>query len=101
MKIGSIYIIKNYINDKVYIGQTTMTVRERFMTHMKPSICKRTPTRKLYNAINKYGRENFYYEILEENVPLKYLMKKKFFTLINMIHIKTDIILHLVEMEGR
>lgn len=79
MKIGSIYIIKNYINDKVYIGQTTMTVRERFMTHMKPSICKRTPTRKLYNAINKYGRENFYYEILEENVPLEVLDEKEIF----------------------
>lgn len=79
MKIGSIYIIKNYINDKVYIGQTTMTVRERFITHMKPSICKRTSTRKLYNAINKYGRENFYYEILEENVPLEKLDEKEIF----------------------
>lgn len=40
MRTGSIYIIKNDINEKVYVGQTTMTVHERFMTHMKPSTTK-------------------------------------------------------------
>jgi len=40
MRTGSIYIIKNTINDKVYIGQTTMTVHERFMSHKKPCVLK-------------------------------------------------------------
>ena len=70
MKTGSIYIIKNKINDKVYIGQTTMTVHERFMSHKKPSVLKQRSTYKLYNAMNKYGVDNFYVETLEENVPL-------------------------------
>lgn len=65
------------MNDKVYIGQTTMTVRERFMTHMKPSTVKRRSSYKLYNAVNKYGRDNFYYEILEENIPLDELDEKE------------------------
>lgn len=73
MRTGSIYIIKNKINDKVYIGQTTMTVHERFMTHKKPSVLKQRSTYKLYNAMNKYGIDNFYVETLEENVPLEKL----------------------------
>ena len=73
MRTGSIYIIKNTVNDKVYIGQTTMTVHERFMAHMKPSTVKSRGTYKLYNAVNKYGSDKFYVETLEENVPLELL----------------------------
>jgi group I intron endonuclease len=73
MRTGSIYIIKNKINDKVYIGQTTMTVHERFMSHKKSSVLKQRSTYKLYNAMNKYGVDNFYVETLEENVPLEKL----------------------------
>lgn len=74
---GSIYIIRNTVNDKVYIGQTTMSVRERFMAHLKPSTHKKRGTYKIYNAMDKYGKENFYYEILEENVPVSELDKKE------------------------
>ena len=70
MRTGSIYIIRNTVNDKVYIGQTTMTVHERFMAHMKPSTCKKRASYKLYNAINKYGKDKFYAETLEDNVPV-------------------------------
>lgn len=72
MKTGSIYIIKNKINEKVYVGQTTMSVRERYMAHMKPSTVKGR-TYKLYNAIRKYGYDNFYYEILEQCIPFELL----------------------------
>lgn len=63
-----IYIIRNKINDKVYIGQTCNSIRERFLQHTKPSVVKKRGTYKLYNAISKYGKENFYYELLEENI---------------------------------
>ena len=68
MRKYSIYIIKNKINSKVYIGQTCQSPHERFMQHMKPSVCKQRGTYKIYNAINKYGKENFYYEVLEKNI---------------------------------
>lgn len=68
MNYGFIYIIKNKVNDKVYIGQTILSVEERFRQHMKPSAHKRRY--KIYKAINKYGANNFYYEILEEKVPI-------------------------------
>ena len=70
MRTASIYIIRNTINDKVYIGQTTMTVRERFTCHMKPSNTKKKTSYKIYNAINKYGSDKFYVETLENNIDL-------------------------------
>ena len=68
MREYSIYIIKNNINDKVYIGQTCQSPSERFKQHMKPSTHKQRGSYKIYNAINKYGKENFYYEVLEEHI---------------------------------
>lgn len=73
MKVGSIYIIRNTVNNKVYIGQTTMLVSERFAAHIKPSTSKRKRGYKLYNAMNKYGSDKFYVETLEENVPIEKL----------------------------
>ena len=53
MIYGSIYIIKNKINDKVYIGQTTQAVDERFKQHCKPSEHKRHKY-TLYRAMTKF-----------------------------------------------
>lgn len=64
---GYIYIIKNDINNKVYIGKTLLpTIEERFKEHLKESIRERSKNRPLYNAMNKYGIEHFYIELLEE-----------------------------------
>lgn len=68
MRKYSIYIIKNTVNEKVYIGQTCQTVKERFNQHLRPSTIKKRGSYKIYNAIEKYGKENFYYEILEEGI---------------------------------
>lgn len=54
-----------------------MPVAERYRAHMKPSTAKLKGTYKIYNAINKYGKENFYYEILETNVPESELDSKE------------------------
>lgn len=77
MKTGSIYVIKNTVNDKVYVGQTTMTVHERFAVHMKPSTQKQKSSYKLYNAIAKYGTDKFYVETLESGIPIEQLDKKE------------------------
>jgi group I intron endonuclease len=57
-----IYLIRNIINDKIYIGQTTKTPEKRFRQHVYTS--KRLKT-QLYNSMNKYGEENFIVEVLE------------------------------------
>lgn len=77
-RTGSIYIIKNKCNDKVYIGQTTQSIEERFKQHLKPSQIKRCKY-KLYRAFDKYGVENFYCESLEENVPYEKLDEREIY----------------------
>ena len=60
----NIYCIKNEINGKVYIGYTSKTVNERFNTHIKNA--KKKINRRLYDAMNKYGYENFTVSNLDE-----------------------------------
>ena len=76
-RTGSIYIIRNTVNDKVYIGQTTMTVHERFKNHLKPSNTKRRKSYKIYNAIEKYGRDKFFVETIESGIPIEELDEKE------------------------
>lgn len=61
-----IYIIKNKVNDKVYIGKTNLTLEKRFQEHCKDSKKFLKESRPLYRAMNKYGIENFFIEQLEE-----------------------------------
>lgn len=64
---GYIYIIKNDINDKVYIGKTLLSsIQERFKEHIKDSKRRDKEHRPLYNAMNKYGIEHFSIEQLEK-----------------------------------
>ncbi len=56
-KINTIYIIKNKCNEKVYIGQTWQTLEMRWRTGYENCT-------HMQNAINKYGKDNFYSEVL-------------------------------------
>lgn len=58
-----IYKITNLINGKIYIGQTTRSVEERWKQHCKPS----NKCKLLSLAIKKYGKQNF---IIEEIVTV-------------------------------
>lgn len=64
-----IYKIKNNINNKIYIGKTNQSIEERLREHIKDSTRRDNEKRPLYNAINKYGIENFSIEIIEECSP--------------------------------
>ena len=68
MRKGSIYIIRNSINNKVYIGQTVQSIKDRFNQHTKPSILKMKGSYKIYNAMNKYGYGVFYVECLANEI---------------------------------
>lgn len=56
----------NKINNKQYVGKTNLTIDKRFKEHVRDSKRNRCNKRPLYDAMNKYGIENFYIEILEE-----------------------------------
>lgn len=74
--IGRIYAIKNIINDKIYIGQTIRTLGERWAGHRCDFMSGRKKT-ALYLAFNKYGIENFYIELIEDNIPYLMLDEKE------------------------
>lgn len=61
----SIYIIKNNINNKVYIGQS-LNPEKRFKEHCY--FRKDRNNSLITNAIHKYGKEHFWFELLEENI---------------------------------
>ena len=64
--LGFIYCISNYINSKKYIGQTHYSIQKRWQEHKYDSSRSRCINRPLYNAIKKYGIDNFYIEQIEE-----------------------------------
>lgn len=66
MKQCGIYIIKNKINDKVYVGQS-VDIKARWYAH-KRSAKKETDqsaNTQIHTAMREYGTENFYLEVLE------------------------------------
>lgn len=62
-----IYKIQNKINNKIYIGKTELNdPLKRFNEHIKASKRNSINNRPLYKAINKYGINNFSFEVIEE-----------------------------------
>ena len=55
---GWIYVIKNTINNKIYIGQTSKNLYIRFKQH-KRDCEKNFHNMLIHKAMNKYGTENF------------------------------------------
>lgn len=60
-----IYQIKNLINNKIYIGQST-NILSRWNSHKSNYNSHMESSPLLYAAFNKYGVENFEFTILEE-----------------------------------
>ena len=63
---GFIYKITNNLNQKVYIGKTIGSIEKRWQEHKADAYKERNEKRPLYNAIRKYGIENFSIEMIEE-----------------------------------
>ena len=60
-----IYKIENLVNGKVYIGQS-INIEQRWYTHKSELNRNVHYNRHLQNAWNKYGADNFIFEIIEE-----------------------------------
>ena len=66
IKLGFIYKVTNNINGKSYIGQTTLPIEIRFKQHLVDSKREQKCSRPFYEAINKYGSDNFKLSLIEE-----------------------------------
>ena len=62
--VGYIYVITNVINNKKYIGKTTLNIEKRFKQHCNEYKKERCKNRPLYSAMLKYGVENFTIDLL-------------------------------------
>lgn len=75
MKISGIYKIENQVNGKCYVGQSVdMLRRER--EHFKRLRVGVHENSYLQNSFNKYGEENFKFEMLEE-VEITFLRQRE------------------------
>lgn len=57
-----IYKITNLVNNKIYIGQTIVSISERWTNHCYP----KSNCIALRNAISKYGKDNFKIEQIDQ-----------------------------------
>lgn len=73
LNYGIIYKITNTVNNKIYIGQTIRTLKERWNQHKYRNGCT-----YLHNAIIKYGADKFKIEPIEE-VPIEDLDKREIY----------------------
>lgn len=72
LKPYKIYKITNLVNNKCYIGYTKRVIIDRFMEHIN-YIQKGTKGTIIYQAIVKYGWENFKFEVLETGDNKEYI----------------------------
>lgn len=63
---GFIYKIWNDVNNKIYIGQTKTTLKERWHGHMSSALNEHRYKSHLYNAMRKYGRDKFHIEEIDK-----------------------------------
>ena len=70
---GKIYKYTNLINGMVYIGQTKQTLEQRDYKHLT----QLNDNTYFHRAIQKYGRENFSLELVEDNIPFNELDEKE------------------------
>jgi len=59
--VGIIYLAKNKINGKCYIGQTIHSLTDRKLSHIHGN-----NNSKFKQAIKKYGKEKFEWKIIDE-----------------------------------
>ena len=69
MVMGHVYCITNKINGKQYVGKTEYDdALIRYKEHIADSKKERNKDRALYRAFNKYGINNFSFEIIQSGL---------------------------------
>lgn len=71
-----IYKITNECNNRIYIGQTTTSLKERIHNY-KNEYKFDHKHRPILDAIRKYGFEKFHFEIIEDNIQTQSELDEK------------------------
>lgn len=69
-KCAGVYMIKNILNSKTYIGSSS-NIRRRLQTHINHLQKGRHANKHLLSAYNKYGQKSFVFCVLETCEPIK------------------------------
>ena len=72
-----VYLLKCKINNKKYVG-SSREINSRLALHFNRE-ARNYPYKPLYKDINKYGRENFEWEVLEECDPSELREKEQYY----------------------
>lgn len=90
MNNAGIYQIKNIINCKIYIG-SSLNIKNRFYTHKTQLNSNKHYNKKLQRSWNKYGEENFVFEVIEYVENKSELIVREQFYLDTILFASTDI----------
>lgn len=60
-----IYLFRNKVNGKFYVGHTTSNFYNRYYTHISQFNSNSHHSKHFQKAWNKYGKDNFIFEIIE------------------------------------
>lgn len=77
-KISGIYKITNLINNKFYIG-SAVSLLSRYHTHKNSFVKNKHKNQHLQNSINKYGIDNFKFEVIELCDKEQLLIKEQYY----------------------
>jgi group I intron endonuclease len=83
-----VYKIVNTVNGKMYIGKTIKSLKERFRKHKR--CAEKKINRYLYDAMNHYGAENFYIDLIEECSSIEELNERE----VHWIHVLNTVLPH-------
>ena len=81
-----VYLLRNKINDKCYVGKTTKTLKARWRQHKTEARIRRYDW-PLYRDIREFGAENFAVELLGKASSTRRLnqMERKFIRQFNTV----------------
>jgi group I intron endonuclease len=74
---GFIYMIKNIVNNMIYIGQTTRNLNKRIWEYKSNYNRNESNNDHLYNAFHKYGWDKFEFSIIDTAESIEELNKKE------------------------
>ena len=74
--INCVYMIKNVVNGKVYIG-STVTLKKRIKEHYGLLTTKKHHSVKLQRSWDKHGENNFIISVIEDNIITDEILLKE------------------------